>query len=152
MGTETKVGHIGQVKIGSNAVLGMGKWSFTQPEKAKLDDTEFADVQDHNKDGRMGFGSVTFSGLARPGDTTGQQALAAAYAQGTDMTDLRFYIDNTSYYVPSQTSGYLDPTNSSGMGNTPGNINIKSFTVDKDKNGMMNVSFTGELTGFMALV
>jgi len=97
-------------------------------------------------------GTVAFSGLFKPTDETGQQALLDANLENTDITTMRLYIDNTSYFVPCQTTGYFSPYNTTGASTKLSHVNVTSFNVNADKSGLMQIDFSCKVSGVMVLV
>jgi len=92
-------------------------------------------------------------GFLDPADTTGQQALMKANLDNTDLTSLRLYVDNTSYYEPCQTTSYFAPGSlSTGQDTVYSYVNITSYDIGMDKAGLGTVSFTGKVSGVMVLI
>lgn len=151
--TTSKAAYKGKVTIGSNKILGIGQWQITGGTADELDDTEFGDYEEKIVLGIGRGGAVSFSGNHKPGDTTGQLALLAAYKARTELTDLRFYIDDTSYYVPCQTTGYLHPTLTTGANTSVSNVVIKqASSISYDKGALGQTSFDGRVNGDMVLI
>jgi hypothetical protein len=97
-------------------------------------------------------GQLTFNGHYDPDDTTGQQALQQANLYNSDLTNLRFYIDNTSYFEPCQTTGYFSPNLTTGAPTKLSHVNITAFNVSMDKAGVGAIDFTADVSGVMVLV
>ena len=146
------VGKDGKVALGSNTVVGMGSWSLDGIQVEEFDASAFGDTWKQFEYGMKDGGSVSFSGHYTPTDTTGQQALQQANLYNSDLTDLRFYVDNTSYYVPCQSTGYFSPTLTTGAPTKVSSVTITSFNVGMDKSGLATINFTGKVSGVMVLV
>jgi hypothetical protein len=97
-------------------------------------------------------GSLSFNGFLDPDDTTGQEVLRVANLNSTDVTDIRFYVDATSYYTPCATAGYFSPALTTGQDTIVSSVNITTYTINADKNGMAETSFTCKVSGSMVLI
>jgi hypothetical protein len=150
--TTSKPGYLGKVALGVDKVLGIGNWSMDGMSLAEMDDTELGDEATKYVLGIMDGGSISFAGNHKPGDTSGQLALLTAFDARTELTDLRFYIDETSYYVPCQTAGYLHPGKTTGANTAVSNVVMKSAPVNYDKGSLGQVSFSVRVNGNMVLV
>jgi len=152
MPSSPKSGRYCAVKIGTATVLGMGSWSLGGVTADQLDASEFGMEWKRFEFGLMDGGQISFNGLFDPADVTGQEAIREANIENTDMTTLRLYVDNTSYYEPCQTTGYLSPTTTSGASTELSHVNIVSFDISADKSGLMQGSFSAKVTGAMVLI
>ena len=150
--TTSKVGYLGKVTLGTNKILGIGNWSMDGMSRAELDDTEFGDDSTSYALGIKDGGTISFSGNHKPSDTTGQIALENAFDEATELTQLRLYIDETSYYVPCQTTGYLSPTKTTGANTKISNVIITAKPINYDKGALGQISFTARVNGDMVLV
>lgn len=144
---DSKVGRSGKVTVGVTNVLGVGNWEISGSTVDELDDSEFGDDWEQYLLGIIKGGSVSFAGLYKIDDTQGQDIIKAAFYSKSDMTDLRFYVDDTSYYLPNSTT-------KAGSGLPAGVpvscINITSEpTISFDKSGLGQISFTGRVKGVM---
>ena len=148
----TKLGKDCKVALGTASVVGMGTWNLSGITSDSLEDTEFGDQWKTFKFGMKDGGQVTFNGLFDPADTTGQEVLKAANLDNTNITNLRLYVDNTSYYEPCQTTGYWSPSDTTGNPTVLSHVNITSYDVSADKSGLMQTSFTAKVSGCMVLV
>lgn len=129
-----------KVTVGANSIIGMGTWEISGRDVEMLETTEFGDQYTTMTPGIKSGGQISFSGLLDPDDSTGQTVLQTAWENGTDVTNLRAYIDNTSYYEANQTG-------------TPSSyVNITSFDISTDKNALATISFSGTLSGKWTLV
>jgi hypothetical protein len=152
MAGNTVEGKDGKVTIGATTVLGIGSWTYTPGAANELDDTEFGDTSEKILLGIRKRGTISFSGLAKKGDTTGQEVLKRAKINGTNLTNLRFYESDTSYYVANQTTGYFAPDSTTGNDTQPSYINITSFDIKSDKSGLGAITFSGTVSGDMVEV
>ncbi len=145
------VGKNAKVALGSSKVNGMGNWKYTPPQADDLDATEFEDLFEMTEAGMKKGGQVTFEGVLDITDSQ-QENLIKAWAADTKISNLRLYVNATSYYEPCRTTGYLSPTNTTGMNTVLSSVNIKQYSLDVDKNGIAKVSFTAKVSGLMVLV
>lgn len=147
-----KKGKYCKVSLGSAKISGMGTWTLNGVNLAQLDETEFGDNWMHFSFGLGDGGTVDFNGHYDPADSTGQDALMQKNMNGADITDLKLYIDNTSYWEPCQTTGYFSPNSTSGNDSEPSHVNITSFNIGMDKAGLGTISFSAKVSGCMVLV
>jgi hypothetical protein len=127
------------VKLGANKILGMGNWNISGVQSDQIEDSEFEDEWKQFKLGMKDGGTVSFAGQYDKADSTGQDALRTANENDTELTDLRFYVNDASYWVPTTTS----PVS---------HIKIMSWEISADKNGLAQCSFTGKVSGKLHLV
>jgi hypothetical protein len=139
MATGTKIGKDTAVKLGSYTILGLGTWNMTGVTIDQYEDTSFGDEWKTFVPGLKDGGQITFAGVYKPADSTGQQALRTAADAGTNLTDIRFYVDNTSYWIPKTT-------------NPASYINVTEWSISADKSGVMQTSFTCKVSGEMELL
>jgi hypothetical protein len=144
------VGKDGKVTLGANTVVGMGTWSLDGITTDELEASAFGDEWKQYEYGMKDGGTVSFNGHYEPTDTTGQQALQQANLYNSALTNLRLYINNTSYFEPCQTTGHFSPALTTGAP-TPANcsVNITSINIGMDKSGLGTISFTGKVSGVM---
>ena len=147
-----KIGKDCAVSIGANDVAGMGTWSLSGVSSDQLETSVFGDNWKTYEFGMKDGGQITFSGLFDPADTTGQDVLKEANLANTDLTTLRFYVDNTSYYECCATTGYWTPSDSVGNDTVLSHLNVTSWDVSADKSGLMQTNFTCKVSGCMVLV
>jgi hypothetical protein len=152
MAGTTIEGRYCKVTIGTTNVLGIGNWEYAPGEAADLDDSEFGDSAQKVLAGMMGFGTVSFKGRAKIGDTTGQEALKKAQINGTNLTTLRLYENNTSYYTPNATTGYMSPSSTSANQTILSYLTVKSFRIGVAKDGLADIDFTCRVSGQMVEV
>jgi len=149
MALESKVGRDAKVTIGAHTILGLGTWTISGGAFAELDDTAFGDDSEQILRGLRSGGEVTFSGNYKKDDVTGQDMIKMAYWMKSDLTTLRFYVDDTSFYATNSTTG--------AGGGLPAETevsHIKIFsepTVSVDKGGLATIEFTGKIIGAMRL-
>ena len=130
-----------KVAIGGNQINGMGTFSFTPFDTDEVETTQFGKTWREFEDTMQAGGDFSFNGWFDKSDTSGVDALRSAALAKTGLTDLRFYIDSSSYYAPNRTG---DPANSYAK--------IRSITVDAEFNTTVNITFTGRVYGHLTLV
>ena len=127
------VGKVGKVMYGSVKVAGLGTFTLSGYEAQTLEKTEFGDtIQSFVFGGAGNPGTVEFSGLLDPTDTTGQRAIDTACTAETLLTNLYFYISATKYWAVDAGGSILI---------------TKCKASALDKNGLGTVSFTGKVSG-----
>lgn len=147
-----KVGKDADVKLGTDAIVGMGTWSMDGIVTEEFDASEFGDEWKDYLYGMKDGGSISFNGHYDPADTTGQQALQQANLYNSALTNLRLYIDNTSYFEPCQTTGYFSPNLTENAPTELSSVTITGLTVNQDKSALGQISFTGKVSGCMVLI
>jgi hypothetical protein len=148
-----KVGKDCKVALGANSVLGMGAWSIAGLTVEQFDASEFGDEWMQKMFGMKDGGTISFNGFFNPEDVTGQEVLAQAHLYNSELTNLRLYINNTSYFEPCQTTGYFSPTLTTGAPTVLSHVVITNHEVSADKSGLMPASFSGMMgAGCMVLV
>ena len=148
-----KVGHLGKVTLGASTIVAMGTWSMSGITADQMESSAFGQNWKTYEFGMKDGGQITFNGFLDPADTTGQQALQKANIDNIDLTSMRLYIDNTSYYEPCQTTGYFAPGSLSTAQDTiASHVNITSYDISMDKAGLATISFTGKVSGLMVLI
>lgn len=150
--TTSYVGKDCKVVLGSGTILGIGNWSIDGMSRAEIDDTEFGDEATKYVLGIQDGGTISFAGNAKFADTTGQLALMDAFDAATELTTLKLYINETSYFEPCQTTGYLHPGNTTGASTVASNVIITGHPISVDKGGLAQISFTARVNGNMVLV
>lgn len=151
MAYASKPGRSAKVTIGSDSILGMGTWEISGSKVEELDDSEFGDDWEQYLLGIIRGGTVSFSGLYKIDDTSGQDMLRKAFYYKSDITSLRFYVDDSSYYTPNVLSTGVQ----GGLpANTPTScINITSEpSITFDQAGLGKISFTGRVKGALRLI
>ena len=147
------VGKDGKVTLGANTGVGMGTWTIDGITVEEFDSSAFGDTWKSFEYGMKDGGTVSFNGHYQPTDVTGQQMLMLANLYNSALTDLRLYIDNTSYFVPSQSTSYFAPgAYSTGMPGRVSSVTITTFNIGLDKSGLGTISFTGKVSGLMVKV
>lgn len=147
-----KPGKDAKVSLGSTKVLGLGTWNMDGFTPDQLDDTEFGDEYETYMLGLKRGGNISFNGYFDPTNQTGQQALIEKHDADTNITDLRLYIDNTSYFEPCQTTGYLSPYKTTGANTPVSHVNVLSYSINTDKGALAQINFTARVSGVMVLV
>ena len=153
MSAGSKSGKDCKVTLGTNSVLGMGTWSLNGITSEQFDNSEFGDNWKTYLFGMKDGGQIQFSGLFKPGDVTGQDGLREANLENTDITNLRLYISDSSYFEPCQTSGYFSVVGEKTSADTQYSwVNITSYNISADKSGLMQTDFTAKVSGCMVLL
>lgn len=147
-----RVGKDWAVKLGSDTVVGIGSVSIDGINTEQFDASEFGDEWMQFLYGMKDGGSVTFNGHYDPDDVTGQQALQQANLYNSSLTNLRVYVDNTSYFEPCQTTGYFSPNLTQNAPTELSSVVITALSVNADKSGLGQISFTGKVNGCMVLI
>jgi len=132
-----KPGYLAKVALAGDTVAEMGQWSLSGLSRETLDSTAFGDTYKQFEVGLGDYGTISFQGNYDPTDTAGQVALNDACIAATQITDIRFYIDASSYWRPAAGS-YI--------------LLTKCNSVAADKSGIATVSFEGKVSGEMELV
>ncbi len=135
-----KAGNLGKVTLGSSTVVGMGSWELPGISVDLLESTAFGDTAKQFMTGLLDYGAVNFGGLYDPADVTGQTILISANTNNSRITNIRLYVDNTSYWTPNMT---VD--SDSGM-------LVQSVAIGMDKSGLATIKFSGKATGPWILV
>lgn len=135
-----KMGNNAKVTLGANTVVGMGNWKLNGISVDMVESTAFGDTAKQFMTGLIDYGTVEFGGLYDPADTTGQSVLVAAMLANTKVTNIRLYVDATSYWCPNITS-----VSAAGM-------YVTSVPIGVDKSGLATISFSGKCTGPWTLV
>mgnify|MGYP007047033197 CR=1 FL=1 len=146
------VGKDGKVTLGASTVAGMGTWSYDGITVEEFDSSAFGDEWKTFLYGMKDGGSISFNGHYDPTDVTGQQALQQANLYNSGLTNIRFYINDTSYYEPRQSTGYFSPTLTTGAPTVLSTVAITTFNVGLDKSGLGTTSFTAKVSGLMVLI
>lgn len=143
----SKPGRACKVTLGANTILGMGTWEIGGGSIEELDTTEFGNDYQEIQLGIVIGGNASFSGLYKGTDTQGQDLIRQAFYYKSDLTTLRFYVDSVSYFTPNSTTA--------AGGGLPAEsqvsyINIVTEpTINVDKSGLVQISFTGKVSGVM---
>ncbi len=137
-------GNKGKVTLGANTVVGMGSWKLNGITVDQLETTSFGDTAKQYITGLLDYGTVEFSGLYDPSDASGQQVLIAAMLGNEKITDIRLYVDDTSYWTPNLTT--------SEGGDEDAGMYLTAVPIGMDKSGVGTISFSGKCTGPWCLV
>jgi len=153
MPATVKVGRDCKATLGTHTVLGMGTWSMDGITADQLESSEFGVKWKTYEFGMNDGGTIAMTGLFDPADVTGQNALRVANLNKSDISDLRLYVDNTSYFEPCQTTGYFGPgALSTGYDTIKSRVNVTSYNVKADKSGLLATDFSMKISGVMVLV
>jgi len=133
----TLSGRNASVKLGTNLVSERTDWDIN-PTRDEIDTTVFGSTWGKSDVG-MGHWNGNANGFYDPADTYQDQLIDAFYA-GTLVTNIRFYVNNTSYWTP-------DITSASGAG-----CRITSLPIKHDKGGVASISFAFSGSGPITFV
>lgn len=135
-----KVGKAAKVTLGTYMVSEMGNWTLDGITVDLLDATSFGDEFKEYVLGIGDYGTVSFSGFYDMSDTNGQVVLESAHRNKSRISNIRFYIDNTSYYTPDVTSV------------TDAGILMQTIRISFEKYGIGSIDFTAKCSGPWKLV
>lgn len=124
------LGRNSRIKLGTNTIAKMRTLSVTIGNET-IDITSFGDVWAKFARGMQNW-TASISGMMDLDDTYALQFLQAA-EDGTELTDLRFYMDSTNYY-------YIDTVT-----DTDASCIVDSLTITSDNNSV--VAFDATITG-----
>lgn len=147
-----RIGNKCKVTLGSSIVVGMGTWTLNGVTADKIEVTAFGDDWKSYMFGLRDGGEISFDGFYDPDDVPGQDALRRSNLFNCNLTNLRLYIDDTSYFTPCQTTGYFSPVVTSGAPTRPSYVNITYYDVKADKANVAQCSFRATVSGLMVLV
>lgn len=125
---------------GNSQISLIGVWSLSGMAQDQLEETQFGDTYKKYKMGLLDGGTISFSGLFDPSDTTGQDVLRTANENGTLLTSIKFWLNSQSYYTPSYTA-------ITGSG-----VYITAWEIAADRSALMTASFSCKVTGGLARV
>ena len=124
----TLSGRNAKVTKGANTVAELGTWNISiTPDN--IDTTSFGSIWKKTSTGMIGW-EGTASGFIDKTDTSGQIAMETAVFNGNKLTDMRFYIDASTYYHAS-----------TGSSASAGAF-ITGYNIGQDKAGVGTVEFT----------
>ena len=146
-----RLGKNCSVKIGGNKIAGMGQMNINGVSVDQIEVTAMGDSWKSFMFGLKDGGEVTFSGFFDPDDSTGQNLVRLGNVLSSSLTDINFFIDNTSFYNPCQTTGYWDPSNTSNMPTQMSYATITKWDVKFDKSGVGTCDFTAKISGCLVL-
>jgi len=141
-----------KVTLGATKVLGIGTWKLAGIEVDELDDSEFDDTWKTFSFGMKDGGTISIEGWYKKDDTTGQDVLRAANLNNSSITNIRFYLDGTSYYEPCQTTGYFTPASTTGQATKLSEVRVTGYEIGAEKAGLVSFSATFKVSGCMVLV
>ena len=127
---------------GASSVLGMGTWEIGGMSAAVVNASAFGDSWEESELGIFSGGTISFSGLYKKDDVTGQNAVRNAFYLRTNLTDIRFYVDSVSYYRPNDSTAV--GLNGVSTGSPIGYVNITTApTISADQGDFLKISFSG---------
>jgi len=141
MATSTKNGRFASVRLGTYIIAGIGNYSLDGWTNDTVETTAFGTIAKTYEFTMQSYGTVKFAGMYMTGDTTGQDLLLSAWQNQSKLTNLRFYIDSTSYY----TAGVTSQSDSGFLMQSYGTISF-------DKAQVGQTSFSAQVSGVLALV
>ena len=121
-------GRDGKVVIGTYTVAEMASWSLDLSND-EIDTTAFGSTWKKSDVGMRGW-SLSVEGHYDPSDSTGQNDIEDAWADGSLVTTIKLYVDNTSYWVPNITTD----ANAGGR--------ITSYSINQAHDTVAGISFT----------
>jgi len=121
-------GRNASVKKGTYTIANLSSWKIDMPNQ-EIDTSAFGDTWGKSDVGQRKW-SATVSGFCDITDTNGQKAIESAWGSGALINDVKFYLDNTSYWVP-------DVTTDSDAGGR-----VTSYSIGQSKNGVASIDFT----------
>lgn len=128
-----------KVSLGTTKVNGIGTWVLSGVNTDLLDSSQFGDDWKQWMMGQKDGGQITFDGLFDAADSTGQTVIRNANMNNTSITDIRFYVDANSYWIPATT-------------NPASNVLITAWDVRAEQNGLVRCSFTAKVCGKLNLL
>lgn len=138
-----KPGYKGRCKFGATAIAGMVTWTYTGESRAVEDDSEFGDTIKTFIPLQIEGGEVTLTGNFLADTDAGQQALRTYFVAGTEITDLRLYINEIGvlYFTPDSTT-------------TPASFATITKVQDmalNSKSGLMTITCTMKISGMLKI-
>jgi len=133
------VGKNSKFALGANKVSLMGQWSMSGVSVDLLDNSEFGDDYKQFLIGQKDGGEISISGFYDSTDSNGQEALIAANLADTQLTDVRCYIDGTSYWIPKTSS-------------PASYCLVTAWNVEASLTGLVTASLTLKISGAMELL
>ena len=121
-------GRDGKVVIGTYTVAEMASWSLDLSND-EIDTTAFGSTWKKSDVGMRGW-SLSVEGHYDPSDSTGQNDIEDAWADGSLITTIKLYVDNTSYWVPDLTT------------DTAAGGRITSYSINQAHDTVAGISFT----------
>ena len=152
MATKYHKGKKFKVTLGAKKVVGMFSVQMSGVTLDRLEETEFGNEWKQYclslKDG----GTVSMNGLLLLLDTAGQTELRRLQVEGTDISNLRVYVNDTSYFELCQTTGYFSPWTTTGASTEVAHANIETIDMGADKSGLATCSMTFVISGPLVLI
>lgn len=128
-----------QVTLNGGTISLLGSWTLNGQEVELLEQTSFGDEYKQFLPGIKDGGTISFNGLYDGTDTAGQTALRNYNANNTSVTDIKLYVDDTSYFLPSTT-------------NPLSYCWVTGFEVGSEVGGLVTATFNMKVSGKMVLV
>jgi hypothetical protein len=136
-----KNGRFAKVTLGTYVITALGSWTIDGWANDVVEVTSFGDIAKIYEFTMQSYGTVRMVGFYNLDDTTGQLLLMSAFQNQSKITNIRFYIDSTSYYTPGVTS----MTSSAVMITSVSPVEFEKANVGK-------ITFTGQINGVLTLI
>lgn len=129
-----KIGKLAKVTLGTTTIAEIGSYTLSGFTVDSIDVTAFGDEAKKAVPSIGDGGEISIKGNYDLSDHTGQLALEAACAAGTEYgpNAIRFYVDADHYITPA-TGGVI--------------IITKCKSIGMEKSGVATVEFTGKVSG-----
>lgn len=147
-----RLGKNCSVKLGSDTVVGIGKATINGVSVDDVDFTAFLDDFKQMESGLKDGGTISFDGYCDVDDVTGQEALRYYQNEGTDITNLFIYVDNTSRFEACQTAGYWSPNTTQNASTVTSSCRITSVQIDAAVADSLKISFEAKVDGIYVFV
>jgi hypothetical protein len=135
------VAYNAKVAIGGTKINGLGTFTLSLGTTEDIDTTQFGDTYREYQDGLKEGGDFSYDGWLDIADTNGQIAIMNAQRDNTSLTDLRFYVNASSYWAPNKTGNQSDSY-----------CKIRNVSMTADQGDAVRVSMSGRVSGRMTLV
>lgn len=140
------VGYKGKILKGSTQILGMAEWNYSG-ETRKTEASQLFNYQyEVQTPTTIEGGEITISGDYLMGDP-GLELIEEAFANGTELTDLKLYIDDDNYFIPDPNTTLYDGTAQ------PSHVIITKSpnSVRHAASGIARTEFTAKVSGRLIL-
>ena len=121
-------GRYASVKLASNLIANLGDWSL-DINLDSIDVSVFGSTWGKAIPGMQRW-TGSANGFYDPADTNGQATLKTDALASTKVTDIRFYVDSTSYWTPDVT------------GDADAGCYINTISIKHDKAGVASVGYS----------
>ena len=121
------MGRYASVKLASDLIANLSNWSV-DISSDEIDVTVFGSVWKKSMPGFQGW-TGSAEGFYDPADSTGQAVMQSDALNATKITNIRFYINSTSYWTPDVTT------------DTNAGCYVNTVSIRHDKAGVAAVTF-----------